>query len=730
LTGSDRDREYEYDTKEDTMQRTRDVCTTIGRTALLLLGGVAVIACLDWSPVTQCDGQSGCPQDYECYMATCIQPDVCGNGKTEFGEQCDDGNTAAGDECGSTCQHEVCGNDIVDPGEQCDDGNMAVRDGCSADCRSDETCGNDIQDPGEECDDGNEVDGDRCSGCQDTSLAGLTVSGLVGAPGTTPEPAIAIDLVPGTLEYAIDLPLSQSSAVVTATVAVPGDALIVAGASVASGEPSAELLLSLGDNPVDIVVEKPGGEQRTYRLTLRRAARLAQYAYSKASNTGAGDRFGESVALSGDTLAVGAALENCGAQGVGGDQTDDSVPGSGAVYVFRRTGTEWQQEAYIKASNTGAFDLFGESVALSGDTLAVGAPHEDSAAQGVGGDQADNTAPESGAVYVFRRVGTEWQQEAYIKASNTGADDWFGEGVALSGDTLAVGAPHEDSAARSVGGNQSDNTASASGAVYVFRRSGTEWRQEAYIKASNTGTSDYFGWSVALLSDTLAVAAWGEDSEAQGAGGNQHNNAAPESGAVYVFRRSGTEWQQEAYIKASNTGVYDYFGWSVALSSDTLAVGADGEDSEAQGVGGNQHNNAAPESGAVYVFRRSGMEWQQEAYIKASNTGAGDSFGESVALSGDTLAVGADKKDSEAQGVGQADTGAVYMFRRVGTEWHQEAFIKASNIGVGDYFGESVALSGDTLAVGADGEDSEAQGVGGDQADDSVPGSGAVYVFH
>jgi hypothetical protein len=281
----------------------------------------------------------------------------------------------------------------------------------------------------------------------------------------------------------------------------------------------------------------------------------------------------------------------------------------------------------------------------------------------VGGDQADNTAPESGAVYVFRRVGTEWQQEAYIKASNTGADDWFGEGVALSGDTLAVGAPHEDSAARSVGGNQSDNTASASGAVYVFRRSGTEWRQEAYIKASNTGTSDYFGWSVALLSDTLAVAAWGEDSEAQGAGGNQHNNAAPESGAVYVFRRSG-------------------------------------------------------------------MEWQQEAYIKASNTGAGDSFGESVALSGDTLAVGADKKDSEAQGVGQADTGAVYMFRRVGTEWHQEAFIKASNIGVGDYFGESVALSGDTLAVGADGEDSEAQGVGGDQADDSVPGSGAVYVFH
>jgi trimeric autotransporter adhesin len=188
----------------------------------------------------------------------------------------------------------------------------------------------------------------------------------------------------------------------------------------------------------------------------------------KASNTGVDDYFGDSVALSGDTLAVGASGEGSAAQGVGGDQANNTASDSGAVYVFQRSGTTWLQEAYLKASNTGAGDLFGTSVALSGDTLAVGAFREDSGARGVGGDQDDNSASDSGAVYVFRRSGTVWQQEAYIKASNTGADDYFGYSVALSGDTLAVGAPYEDSAAQGVGGDQTDNTASDSGAVYIF----------------------------------------------------------------------------------------------------------------------------------------------------------------------------------------------------------------------------------------------------------------------
>jgi hypothetical protein len=412
---------------------------------------------------------------------------------------------------------------------------------------------------------------------------------------------------------------------------------------------------------------------------------------------------------------------------VGGNQNDGATH-SGAVYVFHRTGMAWQQEAYLKASNPDAHDNFGRSVALSGDTLAVGASYEDSAAQGVGGDEADNSAQDSGAVYVFRRTGTTWQQEVYLKASNTGAGDHFGGSVALVGNTLAVGAYFEDSA---------DNSAPDSGAVYVFHRTGTVWQQEAYLKASNTDVNDLFGHSVALSGDTLAVGAHFEDSAASGVGGNEADNSAPDSGAVYVFHRAGTAWHQEAYLKASNTDAGDYFGHSVALSSDTLAAGAHFEDSAASGVGGNEADNSAPDSGAVYVFHRTGTAWHQEAYLKASNTGAGDVFGYSVALSGDTLAVGAHHEDGAVPGVGgnQADnsaqdSGAAYVYRRTDTAWQQEAYLKASNAGAGDVFGVSVALIGDTVAVGAYFEDSAAPGVDGNQADDGAIDSGAVYVFH
>jgi cysteine-rich repeat protein len=698
---------------------------------------------LDFSIGEQCDDgnlRNGRGCNVDCRRST------CGNGEPEPGEACDDGNTASGDDCNPDCVHdEFCGNGALDPGEMCD---PEAGDRCNPDCSSDLACNNGYYDPGpEQCDDrgnspycdfdctrvscGDGVKNEAASETCGPFLASLAVPGL----------APTIELVPDTFEYVVDLPLLQPSVTVMATVATPGDTLTIGDMPVASGVPSEPIPLSLGDNVVAIVVENHLGRRRTYLLTLRHAAEIAQHTYGKASNTGASDSFGYSVALSGDTLAVGAYGEDSAAQGVGGDQDDNSAPGSGAVYVFRRIGTSWQQEAYLKASNTGASDSFGYSVALSGDTLAVGAYGEDSAAQGVGGNQDDDSTPSSGAVYVFRRMGTSWQQEAYLKASNTGAYDSFGYSVALSGDTLAVGAYGEDSAAQGMGGNQDDDSTPSSGAVYVFQRMGTSWQQEAYLKASNTGAYDNFGRSVALSGDTLAVGAYGEDSAAQGVGGNQADDSTPESGAVYVFRRTGTDWEQEAYLKASNTGASDSFGYSVAFAGDTLAVGAYSEDSAAQGVGGNQDDDSTPSSGAVYVFRRTGTSWQQEAYFKASNTGAYDGFGSSVALAGDTLAVGAPGEDSAVTGINHnqgdnsaEDSGAVYMFRRTGTTWQQEAYLKASNTGsddeLGDSFGHGVALAVDTLAVGAPHESSASQGVNGDQADDSAWYSGAVYIFH
>ena len=445
------------------------------------------------------------------------------------------------------------------------------------------------------------------------------------------------------------------------------------------------------------------------------------------------------------------------------------------------------QVTYLKASSTQAGATFGHGLALSEDTLVVGANAEDGTASGPGGNPAGAPTENSGAVHVFRRVGDSWQQEARLEASRPQAHAGFGCSVAISGDTLAVGAmganrssgavhvyrrtgsswteeayldpslygdgglfgmnvalsgdllavsaPMDASTATGIDGHRGHG-ALWSGAVYVFRRSGSSWVLDAYIKASNASAGDRFGYGLALSGNTLAVGAYWEGSAARGIDGDQSNDDAPYSGAVYVFRRAGSVWVQEAYIKASNAETRDSFGLNVALSGDTLAVGAHTEHSSARGVGGDQSSNDLQASGAAYVFRRTGSSWAQEAYIKASNTGAGDFFGMQVALSGDILAVGAMNERSAATGVNgdQADdsarrSGAVYMFRRTGSSWAQTAYLKASNTGAGDEFSNEIALSPGMLAVSAPHEDSAATGVNGNQHDESAADSGAVYLF-
>ncbi len=566
------------------------------------------------------------------------------------------------------------------------------------------------------------------------ALASITLSYGSGAVSTPLLPTFN----PTNSTYSLDVGLWLQRLQISVTPLYAGSTITIGGGPATAGTPTAPISLNLGLTPIAITVTAPGGAQRTYTLNVTRASAVLQQAYAKASNTGASNYFGTSVALSGDTLAVGAYLEESAATGVGGNQADNSAAGSGAVYIFTRTGTTWAQQAYLKASNTAAYDFFGIQLALSGDTLAVGAFGEDSAATGSGGNQADNTAADSGAVYMFTRTGTTWSQEAYLKASNTGAGDYFGYRVALWGQTLAVGALNEDSAATGGGGNQASNTAADSGAVYVFTRTGTIWSQEAYLKASNTGAGDLFARSVALWGDTLVVGAMSEASAATGVGGNQADNTAANSGAGYVFTRTGTTWSQQAYLKASNTGAGDYFGFSVAVWGDTLVVGAFGEAS----ASANPADNSAAASGAVYVFTRTGTTWSQPVYIKASNPQAGDRFGDSVALWGDTFAVGATSEDSAATGVGgnQADnsasgSGAVYVYALGEVTggawvWSQRAYLKASNTGTGDAFGSSLALWGDTLAVSAHLEDSAATGIGGNQADNSAVEGGSVYILH
>jgi FG-GAP repeat/Thrombospondin type 3 repeat len=311
-------------------------------------------------------------------------------------------------------------------------------------------------------------------------------------------------------------------------------------------------------------------------------------------------------------------------------------------------------EQKLTASDGGAGDSFGISVAIDGDTMVVGADTDD---VGTNGDQ--------GSAYVFVRSGGVWVQQLKLTAGDGASSDHFGVSVAISGDTLIVGAYLDD-----VGTNQNQ------GSAYVFVRSDGVWVQQQKLTASDGASGDGFGGSVALDGDTLVVGTYGDDI---GTNGNQ--------GSAYVFVRSGGVWSQQQKLTAIDGSMGDQFGFSVALSGDTLVAGAYFDE-----VSGNV------DQGSTYMFVRSGGVWSQQQKLTASDGSQGDQFGFSVALGGDTLVVGANRDDDGAS----PDQGSAYVFVRSDGVWSQQQKLTASDRSGGDQFGVSVALDGDTLAVGAE----------------------------
>jgi gamma-glutamylcyclotransferase (GGCT)/AIG2-like uncharacterized protein YtfP len=382
-------------------------------------------------------------------------------------------------------------------------------------------------------------------------------------------------------------------------------------------------------------------------------------------------------------------IDNSAGAVAGGNVTNVAVTCSGSDFT-------WVQDAYLKAANAGASDVFGYPVAISGSTIVVGAIYEDSNQTTItntdGSASANNSATNSGAAYVFKRdAAGDWIQDAYLKASNAEVNDQFGYSVAISGSTIVVGAMYEDSNQTTItnadGTASANNSAADSGAAYVFKRDAAgDWIQDAYLKASNAEIDDRFGYSVAISGSTIVVGAIYEDSNqttiTNTDGSASGVNGATDSGAVYVFKRDGNgDWIQDAYLKASNAEGGDNFGYSVAISGSTIVVGAWGEDSNQttitnnDGQPGPPDNDSAIDSGAVYVFKRDANgDWIQDAYLKASNAGDGDNFGFPVAISGSTIVVGAYAEDSNQTTITNADgsassddsagnSGAVYVFK-------------------------------------------------------------------
>ncbi|MEZ5979634.1 MAG: FG-GAP repeat protein [Planctomycetota bacterium] len=310
------------------------------------------------------------------------------------------------------------------------------------------------------------------------------------------------------------------------------------------------------------------------------------------------------------------------------------VDDAGATYPL--TVDPIVQQAYLKASNTDADDDFGGAVAMDGDTIVVGAPNEDSAATGVDGDQTDDSAEDSGAVYVFVRDGSTWSQQAYLKASNTDAGDGFGRAVAVSGDTIVVGTNAEDSNATGVDGDGSNNSASFSGAAYVFVRNGATWSQQAYLKASNTGSLDFFGQSVAIDGDTIVVGSILGTARRPASAATRRRDRL---GRRLRLREERDDVDAAGLPQVVRHGHRRELRTLVAVSGDTVAVGSVAE------------SGVVSSSGAAHVFVRSGTTWSHEARLLAANADAFDFFGVSIGLSGDTVVVGAPNEDSAATGV-------------------------------------------------------------------------------
>ena len=292
-------------------------------------------------------------------------------------------------------------------------------------------------------------------------------------------------------------------------------------------------------------------------IFLRTGTTWVQEAKISASDKAVEDVFGWSVAISSDgtRVVVGAIYSD-----------PESIPGAGAAYVYLRTGTTWTQEAKLTASDKAADDYFGRSVSISSDGTRVV----------VGANLSDPSAlSRAGATYIFLRTGTTWVQEAKLTANDKVANDYFGTSVSISSDGSRV----------VVGANQSDPSGvTDAGAAYIFSRSGTTWTQEAKISASDKAASDAFGWYVAISGDGSRVVV-----------GSPYSNpgGTSDAGAAYIFLRTGTVWAQEAKISASDKAAGDWFGWSVAISSDGTRVVVGALYSDPSGI---------TDVGAAYIY--------------------------------------------------------------------------------------------------------------------------------
>jgi hypothetical protein len=364
---------------------------------------------------------------------------------------------------------------------------------------------------------------------------------------------------------------------------------------------------------------------------------FVQQAQLVATDGEGSDQLAKTVALSGDTVLVGAPGDNVGANA-----------NQGSAYVFRRNGSTWTQEAQLLAADGLAGDAFGIAVALDGDVAVVGSSFDDKA---IGSN--------AGSVYVFRRSGTTWTFEQKLTPSDPQPNDRFGSAVSIQGNTILVGAPLKD-----IGANPDQ------GGVYAFKFASSVWSQQPLITAANGAASDEFGTSVAFTGGSSVVGAPGRTGQ---------------RGTAYVYTTDGLTWTLQQELTSNTLAEFDRFGNAVALNGETALIGAP------QGLLSRQ--------GTAFVFTRAAAVWTEQAQLSANDGAADDGFGAAVALVGDTALVGAPTDDG---GVNDQvfDQGAGYVFVRTGTNWAQQNKLAITDGAEDDQAGIAVAVSATHAVLG------------------------------
>ena len=378
-----------------------------------------------------------------------------------------------------------------------------------------------------------------------------------------------------------------------------------------------------------------------------------------ASDAAGGDRFGFHVAIDGDTAVVGSYASSPG-----------GLDGAGAAYVYVRTNGTWSEQQKLSASDAGSGDHFGIGVDIDADTIIVGARRAD-----------HSGLSDAGAAYVFTRANGTWTEQQKVTASDAEGGDYYGKSVAVDGDTVAVGAHHDDHGGESFVGS-----------AYVYTRSSGTWTEQQKLTASDGAEYDEFGWSVDVEANTTIVGAI-ED----------NFGGMTDAGAAYVYTRSNGTWSERQKLTTSDAAERDKFGYSVDIDNDSAVIGAYLVD-----------HDGTSNAGAAYVFERSGGMWSEQQKLTASDAADDDHFGMGVGLGADTAIVTARHDDHG----GMTNAGSAYAYTRTGGTWTEQQKVIPSDAAGGDWFGFSGDFDGETALIGTYGDD-----VGGGM------GAGSAYAF-